>query len=110
MCWLDSHFRPDAREYLCFYSQTFDESAYNHSLMPKISSKLKAKPERREAPPAHEEMQTTAIHITKDDWSLLRSVAFSRAQASGGRASVSDVVRTLIAAHRDELQREVDKG
>jgi hypothetical protein len=53
------------------------------------------------------EMQTTAIHIRKEDWNLLRSVSFHRAQSTGGRASVSEVVRTLIDAHRSELENEV---
>jgi hypothetical protein len=53
------------------------------------------------------EMQTTAIHIRKEDWNLLRSVAFRRAQATGGRVSVSEVVRALIEAHRSELEKEV---
>ena len=53
-------------------------------------------------------MQTTAIHITKHDWNLLRSVAYRRAENTGGRASVSEVVRALIEASRNELEREIE--
>lgn len=58
-------------------------------------------------PAVQNQMQTTAIHIRKEDWILLRSVAFRRAQETGGRASVSEVVRALIEAHRSELEKEV---
>jgi len=55
------------------------------------------------------EMQTTAIVIPKDIWNLLREVAFRRAQSSGGRASVSEVLRSLIETHRTELEKEAKK-
>jgi len=54
-------------------------------------------------------MQTTAIVIPKDIWNLLREVAFRRAQSSGGRASVSEVLRSLIETHRTELEKEAKK-
>ena len=75
--------------------------------MVKTSSKSKSRPEPANGNSDHAEMQTTAIHISKSDWNLLRQVSFKRAQESGGRASVSDVIRTLIETHRDELEREV---
>jgi transketolase N-terminal domain/subunit len=53
-----------------------------------------------------DQMQTTAIHIRREDWNLLRSVAYRRAEHTGGRASVSEVVRTLIEAHRNDLVKE----
>jgi predicted CopG family antitoxin len=77
------------------------------ALMAKTSPKTKPKPEPVYGPASHEEMQTTAIHITKHDWVLLRQVSFKRAQDSGGRASVSEVIRALIEANRNELEREV---
>lgn len=56
-----------------------------------------------------EKMQTTAIVVPKSMWSLLREVAFRRAQSSGGRASVSDVLRNLVESHRAELEKEIGK-
>jgi len=56
---------------------------------------------------SNEDMQTTAIVIPKTMWNLLRGVAFRRAQASGGRASVSEVLRSLVEIHRSELEKEV---
>lgn len=49
---------------------------------------------------------TTAIHIPKPTWKLLRAVAFRRAQDQGGRASVSKLVAELVERHRKELERE----
>jgi hypothetical protein len=53
------------------------------------------------------EMQTTAIVVPRNMWNLLREVAFRRAQSSGGRASVSEVLRNLVESHRAELEEEV---
>lgn len=50
--------------------------------------------------------RTTAIHIPKEDLTLLRRVAVARADKEGGRASVSDVLRRLIDHHRAELEKE----
>jgi len=49
---------------------------------------------------------TTAIHIPKPTWTLLRAVAFHRAQEQGGRASVSRLIAELVERHRKELERE----
>lgn len=49
---------------------------------------------------------TTAIHIPKPTWRLLRAVAFRRAQDQGGRASVSKLIAELVERHRRELERE----
>ena len=49
---------------------------------------------------------TTAIHIPKSTWALLRAVAFRRAQDQGGRASVSKLVAELVERHRKELELE----
>jgi len=49
---------------------------------------------------------TTAIHIPKPTWTLLRAVAFRRAQDQGGRASVSKLIAELVERHRKELERE----
>jgi hypothetical protein len=54
------------------------------------------------------EMQTTAIVVPRNMWNLLREVAFRRAQSSGGRASVSEVLRNLVESHRAELEKEVE--
>lgn len=53
-----------------------------------------------------DDMTTTAIYIPKDAHSLLRLVAVRRANAEGGRPSVSDVITALIERHRDELEAE----
>lgn len=50
---------------------------------------------------------TTAIHIPRDTWSLLRAVAFRRAQDRGGRASVSKLVAELVERHRGEFEHEI---
>jgi hypothetical protein len=55
------------------------------------------------------EMKTTAIVLTEEMWNLLREVAFHRAQASGGRASVSELLRSLVEGHRAELEKEVKR-
>lgn len=52
---------------------------------------------------------TTAIHVPMATWSLLRAVAFHRAQANGGRASVSKLITDLVESHRSELERETRK-
>jgi len=73
-------------------------------LMPKRPGKSKQK-----APGANDEKVTTAVNIGKDTWQLLREVAFRRAQLNGGRASVSELLRTLVESHRDELEKELKK-
>lgn len=50
---------------------------------------------------------TTAIHIPKDTWTLLRAVAFRRAQNDGGRASVSRLVTELVERQRVKLEQEI---
>jgi hypothetical protein len=52
------------------------------------------------------ESTTTAIHIPKATWKLLRAVAFHRAQENGGRASVSKLITELVERHRSEFERE----
>jgi hypothetical protein len=49
---------------------------------------------------------TTAVHLPREDIALLRRVAVERANRSGGRPSVSDVLRDLIERNRAELERE----
>jgi hypothetical protein len=53
-----------------------------------------------------EDMLTTAIHIRRSTWELLRAAAFKRAMATGGRASVSAFIDDLVERHRDELTSE----
>lgn len=50
---------------------------------------------------------TTAIHIPKETWSLLRRIAFRRAEAEGGRASVSKVLTELVEHNRPSFEREL---
>lgn len=69
------------------------------------ASPTKAKPEAP-APAAtttSDEWKTTAMHLRKDQWTLLRSVARKRADDTEGRASVSDIIRDMIEKHRAEL-------
>ena len=70
----------------------------------KLIAKSKAKAQEAESSP---ETITTAIHIPKRTWTLLRAVAFYRAQQDGGRASVSKVIAMLAEDRRVELEREV---
>jgi len=49
---------------------------------------------------------TTAIHIPKATWNLLRAVAFHRAQERGGRVSVSKLIAELVEGRRRELEGE----
>lgn len=58
-------------------------------------------------PEGSPETITTAIHIPKATWNLLRSVAFHRAQDQGGRASVSKLIAEIVETHRQELEHEV---
>jgi hypothetical protein len=49
---------------------------------------------------------TTAIHIKRGTWNLLRRVAFNRSMEKGGRASVSKLIESLVEQKRKELERE----
>jgi hypothetical protein len=89
-----------------------DDSSY-HQLMANgrgasAGAKGTVKPTEQE-PNARELVSTitTAIHIPKDTWTLLRAVAFQRAQDGGGRASVSKLVAELVERHRRELEHEI---
>ncbi len=61
------------------------------------------------APEESAETITTAIHIPKATWNLLRSVAFHRAQDQGGRASVSKLIAEIVEGHRGTLELEVKR-
>jgi len=65
---------------------------------------VKIQPDSDSAPGV--ESMTTAIHVPKTTWMLLRAVAFHRAQANGGRASVSKLIAELVERHRPELEKE----
>ena len=52
---------------------------------------------------------TTAIHIKRDTWNLLRRVAFNRSMEQGGRASVSKLIESLVEEKRKELELEANK-
>ena len=56
--------------------------------------------------PGAVDMLTTAIHIPRSTWKLLRAVAFKRAQERGGWPSVSALLVELAERHRDELTAE----
>jgi len=60
----------------------------------------------RGLPVERSETMTTAIHLPRRTWELLREVAFSRARRQGGRASVSKVIVELVESARDEFTRE----
>lgn len=53
------------------------------------------------------EWKTTAIHLKKDQWVLLRDVARRRADEAENRPSVSDIIRDMIERQRDELEAEL---
>ena len=83
-----------------------------HQLMPRghnsstsISTATKASESGANSPLVTETI-TTAIHIPKPTWTLLRAVAFRRAQDRGGRASVSRLIAELVERHRKELELE----
>jgi hypothetical protein len=50
---------------------------------------------------------TTAIHLPRQTWTLLRAVAFQRAQKRGGRASVSGLIVELVEKARPILEKEI---
>ena len=50
---------------------------------------------------------TTAIHLPRQTWTLLRAVAFQRAQKQGGRASVSGLIVELVEKARSSLEKEI---
>jgi hypothetical protein len=49
---------------------------------------------------------TTAVHIPRATHDLLRRVAFKRALAKGGRASVSALLAQIVERYRRELEAE----
>ncbi len=51
-------------------------------------------------------MKTTAINIPVDTWTMLRAVAFARAQETGERPSVSALITELAEQRRAELEKE----
>ena len=71
-----------------------------------MATKVKAKSSEATTRQQSETL-TTAIHIRRDQWELLREVAFNRARESGGRASVSAVISELIEHQKARLEREL---
>jgi hypothetical protein len=55
------------------------------------------------------ETLTTAIHIPRRTWELLREVAFRRARIDGGRASVSKLLVAIVENQRFQLEAEIKK-
>ncbi len=62
----------------------------------------------RKADPPKKPKKTTAIHIPHETWTLLREVAFKRAQEKGTKLSVSGVIVDLVESRRKHLEQEVD--
>jgi len=52
----------------------------------------------------------TGVVLTVEHQRLLRAVALVRAHDRGGRPSVSEVIRTLIDDHADELRTEANRA
>jgi hypothetical protein len=65
---------------------------------------------RSKRPPVADEDDyvTSAIHVRKWVLALLRHVAVSRANRTGGRPSVSALITELVERHREELEEERD--
>jgi len=78
--------------------------------MPKLPEPKKTKKKipvgRRLTEESSPETITTAIHIRRDTWHLLRRVAFNRSMEEGGRASVSKLIEHLVEEKRKELEQE----
>ena len=55
------------------------------------------------------ETVTTAIHISREHWQLLRAVALARAKRQGGRASVSKLISELVQKHQADLEQEAGR-
>jgi hypothetical protein len=62
--------------------------------------------QRTTTAPDADDTLTTAIHIPRSTWKLLRAVAFRRAQERGGRPSVSALLVELAEERRKELEKE----
>jgi hypothetical protein len=63
-------------------------------------------PKATKEAPAPESL-TTAIHLPRTTWELLRAVAFHRAQADGGRVSVSRLITELVEGKRANFEQEI---
>lgn len=70
---------------------------------PAANKSTKKKVEEQDAPP---DSLTTAIHLQRPTWQLLRDVAFHRAK-NGGRVSVSKLINDLVEANRGKLEKEM---
>ena len=71
-----------------------------------VSNRRTSKASKPIAPSEPGKMKTTAINIPVDTWTMLRAVAFARAQETGGRPSVSALITELAERHRAELEKE----
>ena len=60
----------------------------------------------KESAPDPGDMMTTAIHIPRSTWKLLRAVAFKRALDRGVRSSVSALLVEITEQRRKELEKE----
>jgi hypothetical protein len=97
----------------CIFSLSSSADSSYHQLMPRkrdsnIAVKTNVKLVDQNAQPSGlAETITTAIHIPRGTWNLLRAVAFRRAQDQGLRVSVSRLVAELVERHRAELEQEI---
>lgn len=71
-----------------------------------LAAQARAKQTATPATLERREYLSTAIHLPKDLWVLLRNAAFRRAMKRGGRPSVSALLVDLIERHRAELEKE----
>ncbi len=71
-----------------------------------IDNKRVSKAGKTKAPKQPGKMKTTAINIPVDTWTMLRAVAFARAQETGERPSVNALLTELAEQHRAELEKE----
>ena len=99
------------KDWRVFLLSSGSDSSY-HQLMPRkpASDCVRTNVKLVELDPRSEkpiDTITTAIHIPRSTWSLLRAVAFRRAQDQGSRVSVSRLVSELVERHRAELEREI---
>ena len=62
------------------------------------------KKDRQQTPAGR--MVSSSIGMPESTWRLLRAVAFKRAAAKGGRASVSALLVELVERNRKNFERE----
>jgi hypothetical protein len=81
----------------------------NVSIGGSIDSMAKTATDLRQQSESKQDTLTTAIHLPRRTWELLRQVAFHRAEKGGGRASVSSLLVELVESKRNSLEKEIKK-